>query len=157
MAKKIKNEIEQIEEEVDEITTFIKQTTEALRTIIITLKAMEAKQKLIWESINGVAPEKVIRKASPGFGDVTGLGKHTIETLRKVVEYTKKDGSIGLKIKGGDVIYKDQAYRYLQECKYGCENYISFDNYKKGQKALHIGQDLVAIGRYCPKYADGEE
>jgi len=151
----VKNEIEKIEEDVDEITTFMNQTTEALKTIIITLKAMDIKLKLLTEE----KQVKPIRKASPGFKnvDVTGLGKHSVETLRKVVEYTKNDGTIGLKIQGGDVIYKDKAYRYVQECKYGCDNYISFDNYKKGQKALHISQDLVAIGRYCPKYADGED
>ena len=71
---------------------------------------------------------------------------------RRVEAYTKKNGELGYKIVGGDVIFEKQAFRYLQECKYGCGNYISFDNYKKRQKALHIDQDLNAIGRYCPKY-----
>lgn len=177
MVKVEEDELEQIVDEANDIRTFIKETTDALqiiiedhdkiheyfKMIIPTLKEMEHKQTLIWKSINGVAQkevkekEPVYRKASPGFDISRGpvierVGPERPEVLRRVVEYTKKDGTEGFKIVGGDVIFEKQAFKYLQECKYGCGNYISFDNYKKGQKALHITQDLEVIGRYCPKY-----
>ncbi len=160
MVKVEKDALEQIVEESSKISNWMDQSTEdhglileGLRTMIITLKAMDLKLNLlkpITKAFPGIPdPKPVYRKASPGFD----LGKPDKPLpARRVVEYEKKSGELGYKIVGGDVIFEKQAFKYLQECKYGCGNYISFDNYKKGQKALHITEDLIAIGKYCPKY-----
>ena len=169
MAKKIKDEVEKIVDEANLIRTWMDQSTEDHALILETLSTMiKSIQKIqltvdvlreevfIQRELCKKAPEKVInfekviKKVSPGFG-IKDTG-----AAPKVVEYTKKNGEIGLKIKDDAIIYKEKAYKYLQECKYGCGNYISFDNYKQGQKALHITKELVPIGRYCPKYGDGE-
>ena len=92
------------------------------------------------------APKPEFKKAYPGIPVEEGGGHKT------VVEYTKKDGTIGHKATK-DIIFEDKFHKYLQECKYGCGCWISFDNYKKGMKALHIEKGtLKPIGRFCPKY-----
>lgn len=174
-------ELKQLEKGVDEITTFITNTNKSLEKIQLTLDILR-EEMFIQKEIKKKEPEPVYRRESPGFkssdgdksveqntrvGDrVVSMTNPTAEPTRavekqvlteslpsrRVVEYTKNNGEIGLKIQGGDVLYENKAYKYLQECKYGCGNYISFDNYKKGQKALHISPDLNVIGRYCPKY-----
>jgi uncharacterized protein YheU (UPF0270 family) len=69
-----------------------------------------------------------------------------------VVSYVKKDGTNGFKAKK-PIEHENQKFTYLQECKYGCGYWVSWDNYKKGIKPLHINKDdLHVYGRSCPKY-----
>ena len=115
--------------------------------ILIKQTKKEAHFKHVEKTDLSDAPKPEIKKAYPGIPI-----KDMQEVKNKVEEYQKKDGSTGYKLTK-DAIFEDKFYKYVQKCKYGCDNWISFDNYAKGQKALHIdGVTLEVIGRYCPKY-----
>ena len=111
----VKNEedIEQLVEEANGIRTWMDQSTDdhalILETLGTMLKAIKALQILEKPKVVNARQirEPVYRKASPGFN---------LTPSRRVVEYEKKDGTTGFKIKGGDVIFEKQAFKYLQEC-----------------------------------------
>ena len=160
---------EEFEEEELELYVLLSKFMDAVRSAMVDLTDTLDK---VWGKIiemdtkldNILKEKKKIRKVSPGFGlkvvkelEIENQQKvpknAEIETIENsVVKYTKKDGTDGYKLKNA-VTHEGKDHKYISKCKYDCGYWVSWDNYKKGMKPLHINpDDFHVYGRSCPKY-----